>query len=641
MSPESVELGTPNTDDAADVEISECLNPNKPKSFFLYAGAGSGKTRSLKNALDQFREDYGAAFRRAGKKVAVITYTNAAADEIATRIGQDSLFPISTIHSFCWAHIGMYHTDIQAWLLATLPNDLDELREKQAKGRAGTKAAMDRERGIATINKRLEWLIVPRRFTYNPNGDNFGTDSLSHSEVLKITAHFILTKPSMQAVLVNKYPFLLIDESQDTSKALIEAFFALAVSNRDRFALGLFGDTMQRIFPDGHPELGRNIPPNWARPVKRMNHRSTQRVVQLGNSLRSAVDKQRQVARDDSAQGTVRLFIISANAMDKPALEQKVRARMGELCEDPGWIESAAGVKTLTLEHHMAASRRGFLPMFQALDKDSRLSTGLRKGELAGLRIFTERVAPLLAASNAGDRFTVMAQLRKNSPLLQRSALANCDNPNDPLQSAREAVNALSAIDVAAPGTRFLDVLNCVAKHGLFEIPVALRPFADTETTAAPGPQELNVDTEDDEPDDEPEASPSSLQAWRAFLETSYNQVEPFAEYVGDTGPYGTHQGVKGLQFDRVLVVVDDSEARGFMFSYEKLFGAKAPTEDDRKRGAEGIETGIDRTRRLLYVTCTRAQKSLALVVYTENPDALASAVIRQGWFLEDELERL
>ncbi|MBY5592806.1 ATP-dependent helicase [Rhizobium leguminosarum] len=639
MSPLAIERGAPDTDRDADLAISACLNPNDPKSFFLYAGAGSGKTRSLKEALDGFRDRHGDEFRRAGKKVAVITYTNAAADEIAARVGQDTLFPISTIHSFCWSHIGTYYTDIQAWLLATLPNDLADLREKQSKGRAGTKAADDRERAIAATIKRLDWLSVPRRFTYSPNGDNFGADSLSHSEVLKITAAFILAKPAMQAVLVNKFPFLLIDESQDTNKILIDAFFALAATNRGKFALGLFGDTMQRIYADGLPDLGRNIPPEWARPVKRMNHRSPQRIVQLGNSLRSAVDNQIQLARDDSMVGTVRLFIIAADATDKPDKERKARERMAELCGDAGWKEDAT-VKTLTLEHHMAASRRGFAPMFQALDKDSRLSTGLRTGELAGLRLFTERVAPLLAASTAGEEFAVMAHLRKNSPLLKRSVLANSTTPDDPLLPARAAVGALLALDPENPSTRLLDILECVAEHRLFEIPAAMRPFIETEP-APVAPETTVQNLEDNEAEEEAEASPSSLQAWRGFLETPYNQIAPYAEYISNRGPFGTHQGVKGLQFDRVLVILDDSEARGFLFSYEKLFGAKPLSDQDRKNAAEGADTGIDRTRRLLYVTCTRAEKSLALVAYTESPDTLAAAVIKQGWFSADELERL
>lgn len=635
-----IETASANFDDGADAQIRDCLNPVNPQSFFLYAGAGSGKTRSLKNSLDSFRQDHGAEFRRSGKKIAVITYTNAAADEIAERVGEDPLFPISTIHSYCWKHIGTYHNDIQTWLLATLPADLTDLHEKQAKGRAGTKAALDRERAIASITRRLEWLSTPRRFTYNPNGDNFGQDSLSHSEVLKITAAFIETKPSMQAVLVNKYPFLLIDESQDTNKGLLEAFFTLAAANKGKFAVGLFGDMMQRIFLDGHPELERLVPEDWARPVKRLNHRSPRRVIALGNVLRAPIDHQSQLARDDSDVGLVRLFVASSSTPDKPAVERQVQDRMADLCGDPDWRDQA-GVKALTLEHHMAASRYGFLEMFQALDRDSRLSTGLRTGELAGLRFFTERVAPLVAVAQANNPFAVMAHLRATSPLLKRSAIAERSITGDPLQPIRAGVDALLDLDTENPGATFLTVLRCVAEHGLFEIPAALQPFVSDEPKAeAAGPEPTGEVAESNEEQAVAEASPESLEAWRAFLETPYNQTVPFAEYISDRGPFGTHQGVKGLEFDRVLVILDDSDARGFLFSYDKLFEAKPLSNTDRKHLAEGTEGGITRTRRLLYVTCTRAKKSLALVAYTEAPDALVASALRNQWFTEEEIVR-
>jgi len=276
----------------------------EPRSFFLYAGAGSGKTRSLKNALDAFRNKYGRSFRSLGKQIAVITYTNAATEEIAKRLGEDLLFPVKTIHSFCWAHISTYHSDIQRWLLEELPKEFDELQELQLKGQKRlTKASQDRLRAMEEIKQRLEWLKVPRRFVYNPDGDNFGADSLSHSEVLQITAAFIKDKPSMQEVLVNRYPFLLIDESQDTNKHLMNALFALAESHSERFALGLFGDTMQRIYNDGLIGLGNTLPNGWANPAKRLNHRSARRVISLANAIRAGADDQRQAARNDSAEG--------------------------------------------------------------------------------------------------------------------------------------------------------------------------------------------------------------------------------------------------------------------------------------------------------------------------------------------------
>lgn len=637
-----IETAPADYDSIADTKIQDCLDPANPQSFFLYAGAGSGKTRSLKNALNVFREKHGAAFRRIGKKIAVITYTNAAADEIAERVGDDPLFPISTIHSFCWTHIRSHHSDIQAWLLGTLPVDLAHLHEKQAKGRAGTKAAKDRERAIASTMRRLEWLSVPRRFNYNPNGDNYGQDSLSHAEVLKITSAFIETKPSMQAALVSKYPFLLVDESQDTNKALVEAFFALAAANKSNFAIGLFGDTMQRIYLDGHPELERLVPEDWARPAKRMNHRSSRRVIELGNALRHPIDRPLQLARDDSEAGLVRIFVAPNSAPDKPAFERQARDRMAELCGDPGW-QNEAMVKALTLEHHMAASRCGFLEMFNALDQDSRLSTGLRTGELAGLRFFSERVAPLIAAACAHDSFAVMAHLRATSPLLKQSAIAGTTTPNDPLLSTRRGVDALLDLDLENSATSFLDVLQCIADYELFEIPAALRPFVIHEPGLETAGSEPTM-SENEEPELEEEtaeSSPDSLEAWRAFLETPYNQIVPFAEHISGRGPFGTHQGVKGLQFERVLVILDDSDARGFLFSYDKLLEARPLSDTDRKHLIEGTDGGLARTRRLLYVTCTRAEKSLALVAYTEDPDALIATAVRNEWVSREEIERL
>ena len=86
------------------------------------------------------------------------------------------------------------------------------------------------------------------------------------------------------------------------------------------------------------------------------------------------------------------------------------------------------------------------------------------------------------------------------------------------------------------------------------------------------------------------------------------------------------------------MVILDDEEARGFLFSYEKLFGAKEPTATDKRNENEGKETSIDRTRRLFYVTCSRAEKSLAIVAYTKEPEKVYRYVLTQGWFGEDEL---
>jgi len=60
----------------------------------------------------------------------------------------------------------------------------------------------------------------------------------------------------------------------------------------------------------------------------------------------------------------------------------------------------------------------------------------------------------------------------------------------------------------------------------------------------------------------------------RTSLKVPFTVMEKYMEYVTDKTRFATHQGVKGLEFPHVVVIMDDNEARDFLFSYEKLFGA-------------------------------------------------------------------
>jgi DNA helicase-2/ATP-dependent DNA helicase PcrA len=83
---------------------------------------------------------------------------------------------------------------------------------------------------------------------------------------------------------------------------------------------------------------------------------------------------------------------------------------------------------------------------------------------------------------------------------------------------------------------------------------------------------------------------------------------------------------------------MDDETQRGFLFSYEKLFGAKPKSKTDIEHEQQGTDSSLDRTRRLLYVTCSRAEKSLALVAYTGDPQKVRAHVLKEGWFEDSEV---
>ncbi|MDF1687961.1 MAG: UvrD-helicase domain-containing protein [Parvibaculaceae bacterium] len=626
------ELGDDWIDAGVDDEIEGCLDLKNPRSFFLFAGAGSGKTRSLTEALRRVLDRSRQHLRVHHQKIAVITYTNAASEEIQSRVQYDPLVKVSTIHSFVWSQIGGFHADIRMWLEEDLKAQILDLVAKEQTGRKGN-ASIERKRKIESKSRRLENLPKIKAFTYNPNGDNVGQDALNHAEVIAIGSDFLTRKPLMQRVLVNAFPIVLVDESQDTHKAFMASLFDVQAAQSKHFSLGLIGDSMQRIYGHGMAEVDRKIPGDWATPSKTMNHRSPERIVRLINRIRLPVDGRRQKERSDKGGGFVRLFIAQSGAANPDQVEADVKIRMAQIASDNDWLEEKAeGTKALILEHHMAARRLGFSELFAPLYNDSRLQTGLLDGTLPGLKIFSEQVMPVIQARKCNDEFGVASILRKHSNLLsEKFLLATKEEGQQVLGEASKAVNALTDLFENGNEPTFREVLQVINETNMFPIPEPLRLYTN--------PEMAFLDQEMGSSFTGMEEFLGKPSGWGDFLDARFSQIEPYRDYVQGLEAFDTHQGVKGREFDRVMVIIDDLEARGSLFSFDKLFGTKGKTKTDLENEASGKETGIDRTRRLLYVTCSRAMKSLALVLYSPNPEQARQHSVKEKWFDADEVE--
>ncbi|NVN18242.1 UvrD-helicase domain-containing protein [Muricauda sp. HICW] len=619
-----------NIDDVVEQEIQKNLDFNNPKSFFLFAGAGSGKTRTLINVLKFIKKEHDENLKLNNQKIAIITYTNAACDEIKSRIDYDPLFSVSTIHSFTWNLIKHFTTDIKDWLKNKLKDEIADLEDKQSRARGMNKSFIDRAKKIESKSKRLSILKNINAFVYNPNGDNVSKDSLNHSEVIELGAYFLNTKELMQNILVRKYPILLIDESQDTNKHLIESFFLVQKQHKDCFALGIIGDMMQRIYLDGKENLEGDIPADWLTPKKKLNHRCPKRIIKLINKIREEGDGQQQEPRSDKIEGTARLFVVQVPCSDKKEIEKQIAIKMGEITKDEKWLGENSEIKTLTLEHHMAAKRMGFDNLFLPLYSTSRLKTGALDGSLTGMRFFTNTILPLYNAWINDDKFEIARIVKEKSPLISKVALIEAKEQSVLIEKANDAVlNLFNLWDNGVP--TLLDILRNVADSRLFAIPDTLVPIANRTQ------EELIIIQETEEEEDEDKDL--IIDAWDEALLASFDQIPLYQQYLIDEANFGTHQGVKGREFKRVMVILDDDDARGNWFNFEKLLGVKGHTAADVQNMNEGKETSMDRTLRLLYVTCSRAEESLAIVAYTSNPELFARNIVDMKWFQKEEIE--
>ena len=123
-------------DDKIDSQLQNYVSKEGKKSFFLFAGAGSGKTRSLVKLLAYIESTWGDTLTKEHRQVAVITYTNAATDEIMRRLEFSPIFHVSTIHSFLWDVIKTFQVDIKKYYLQRLQNNIDEIEAKLANPRS-------------------------------------------------------------------------------------------------------------------------------------------------------------------------------------------------------------------------------------------------------------------------------------------------------------------------------------------------------------------------------------------------------------------------------------------------------------------------------------------------------------------------
>lgn len=281
----------------------------------------------------------------------------------------------------------------------------------------------------------------------------------------------------------------------------------------------------------------------------------------------------------------------------------------------------------------MAGRRLGFAGLWDSLSKSDKIKDRISEGNNAELKFFSDVVFPMAEASLNDKRVELMSILReRKSPLLEAHIFER--NKEDPLSVARAAKHAFKAV-VSDENVSFREVLEIIAEHNLLRIPTNLQSFVkvaeDTSETSLDQLSETTGENEE-EPDN------SEIAAWAGALETEFFQIRHYQSYIDEKSIFKTHQGVKGNEFERVMVVMDDDEAGGFLFSYEQYFGVKDQSKSSQQKRDVGEETGLDRTRRLFYVTSTRAKNSLAHVIYTSDPARLKANLIARKFAEDNEI---
>lgn len=600
----------------ADSEIRNCLDDKQ--CFSVIAGAGSGKTISLITALKHLKKTEGARLRRDDQQIVCITYTKRAVAVISNRLDWDDLFRVSTLHSFLWNEVKRFTPNIREALREhVIPAHIEKKKEDDNSGQS--KKAIAARSKIASLETDLQGLDAVKNFSYNDtNFSNYTEGDLNHDDVIDLAAYLISENEILRRVIGQKYPYIFVDEAQDTFGNVVDALNNLC-ENEGLPIIGYFGDPMQRIYDKRAGDFGG--PLGSVTITKEENFRCSRKVIDFLNAFRKDV-QQFPAGKNADVKGSVLITLVQSETPEAPRNrytdEQTERAavRFDEALKNWGWDKNHS-VKRLFLVRQMIARRQGFPELhklFTGPFASSNAQDDYERGEHFLLRPFVSSLCHLTQAQRGGDLRRIIDVLRNSSPAFDPKGVNAERTLGEMMELSKELTLGLA--NLWGEGS-VEDILCFSRENGLCKISDRLAEHLDR----VPRDEDYDVELYSDEKGD-----------WLAdeFLKMTTKEIEPFVEFISENTPLSTQHGVKGEQYRDVLVVFDDVEAAWNNYSFTKML--TPITSGDPTEGQH------DRSSKLAYVCFSRAKENLRILFFTPDPESAKKELITNKLFDEDQI---
>jgi DNA helicase-2/ATP-dependent DNA helicase PcrA len=550
---------------------------NEGHSFRLEAGAGAGKTYSLIKALEFLIAKYAREMPRRGQQIACITYTNVARDEILARIDSHPIIRCDTNHGFCWSLISGFQRQLRQ-LVAAMPAWAERLAEVEGIG----ERAVEYSLGHRSVRDHAV--------------------SLHHDDVLPLTIS-LMEHAKFRRLVAQRFPIILIDEYQDTDADWIGAIkqHFLGVEGAPLFAF--FGDHWQKIYGNGCGKLDH---PAVEEIDKGANFRSVQTIVDVLNAMRPELP---QFVEDPDAPGDVRVFLTNdwvgtrrtgnhwGGDLPTEAAHQALDAVRAEL-EAASWDITPEHTKILMLTHRVLAAEQGYASLPAAF----RYNESFTRKEHPYISWFVDMLEPACEAFATRRYGEMFEALGAGVPHLRRAA---------DKQSWSGAMTALLALREHATVGQVISHLRASRRPRL---PDAILD------------REREFDAIGPEADEEMRPALAEIERLKAV---NYAEIVALRRYLAGSSPFETKHGVKGAQFENVLVIV----GRGWnIYNFNEMLElASAPAIPAARQEA------FERNRNLFYVACSRPQRRLA-VLFTQKLSPAAIGTL-ETWFGADRIE--
>lgn len=536
--------------------IYECVE-NKV-SFVLDAGAGSGKTWTLVQALSNAIETKGMELKNNGQKIACITYTNIAKDEIIERTENNEIIHVSTIHDFLWNCIKKFQAELKVKLSELLEEKL--VNELEKLSRFTARAIKGREESELRISRYTEAIENLKSKKIKINYDNYSVykeGKFSHDALIVIAEKIFSSYPKIRKIIADTYPIIFIDEYQDTQKETVIILLE-HLKEKQNILLGFFGDKRQQIYDTGLGEIPSKY--NLRLIQKTENYRSSKEVIELLNKIRKDIRQYQPSVNKRRGETVFFNQINDINFSAKTFIKQRLKDR---------WkLKSTDDVKILYLTHRFIAKENNFEEIHQAHSNKEVL---IKNKDNRGISPWTDFLFDM-------EEIADFYQNKKIQLLLKKIAFVV-----DSFDSKKKLNNLMKSFMSMRRNSKIKDVIDFIIKNNIL----------------IPAEKLKNYDFDDEE----------QKEFYDKLMELDYSQFVRLYQVQQDNTPFSTKHNTKGDEFDNVLVVIDDNSWKQ-SYNFDEYFSEN--TEKDKR---------YERTRNLFYVVCSRAKFNLSIVCASKLSD--------------------
>lgn len=614
-------------------ELFDGLNPAQAEAVkapegpvLVLAGPGSGKTRVLTYRIAYLIDVLGVR----PYQILAVTFTNKAAREMLTRlqtlVGPDaSQLTVGTFHAVCarilrreaphlgiGSHFVIYDEDDQQRLIAQVLKELN-LDSKQYRPSA-VQSAISRAKNdlitAQTYRPPTYWHEAVARVFERYEVLKEANNGLDFDDLLLKAEQLFREQEEVRARYQRRYPYILVDEFQDTNKAQYEIVRHLVAGRRNIFVVG---DEDQSIYSWRGADF-RNVMrfrsdfPDARIILLEQNYRSTKTILTVARTIisRNALRVDKALWTDNESGPPVQLFEAYDEreeaeyvASEAQRLVAQGVCRYGDCAVMYRTNAQSRALEDALIRHGIPYQLVGAMRFYQRREikdilaylrvienPDDEVSL-LRIINLPSRGIGTKTIANLRAWASQQN-------LSLGQALLRLAEMASAEGPSSALP--------FSAVS-GARLLRFAHLLRGLrqvrAEKGLTELLQALLERTEYLTTLRDGTKEGEERVSNVRElftAVERYAGFPSEEALPAFLE----EVALVSDVDGLTGQHDaitlmTLHTAKGLEFDTV-----------FLVGMEEGICPHARAMDD--------PASMEEERRLCYVGVTRARKRLYLV---------------------------